>query len=93
MTLWADAASTPVYVQNKSPHQVFRNRTLEEAFTGVKLDVNHLRIFGCSVYIHVPKEKRSKLETLGKKETFVGYSETSKAYQIYIPIKRQIEVN
>ena len=59
----------------------------------MKPDVNHLRIFGCSVYIHVPKEKRSKLEPLGKKETFVGYSETSKAYRIYIPIKRQIEVN
>jgi hypothetical protein len=93
MTLWEDVASTPVYVQNKSPHRVFGNKTLEEAFTGVKPDVSHLRIFGCSVYIHVPKEKRSKLEPSGKKETFVGYSETSKAYWIYIPIKRQIEVN
>ena len=88
MTLWGDATSTLVYVQNKSPHRVFRNKTLEEAFTGVKPNVSHLRIFGCSMYIHVPKEKRSKLEPLGKKETFVGYSETSKAYDIYIHIKR-----
>ena len=93
MTLCVDATNTSVYVQNKSPHQVFGNKTLEEPFTGVKPDVSHLTIFGCSVYIHIPKEKRSKLEPLGKKETFVGYSETSKAYQIYIPIKRQIEVN
>ena len=85
--------STSVYVQNKIPHRVFGNKTLEEAFTGVNPDISHLRIFGCSVYIHVPKEKRSKLEPSGKKGTFVGYSETSKAYQIYIPIKRQIEVN
>ena len=82
MTLWEDASSTPVYVQNRNPHRVFGNKTLEEAFTGVKPDVSHPRIFGCSVYIHVPKEKRSKLEPSGKKETFVGYSETSKAYQI-----------
>ena len=88
MTLLEDAASTPVYVQNRSPHRVFRNTTLEEGFTGVNLDVIYLRILGCSVYIHVPKEKRSKLEPLGKKETFVGYSETSKDYRIYIPIKR-----
>ena len=88
MTLWADAPSTPVYVQNKSPHQVFGNKTLEEAFTGVKLDVIHLRIFGCSVYIHIPKEKRSKLEPSGKKVTFMGYIETSKAYIIYIPRQR-----
>ena len=93
MTLWEDVASTLVYVHNRSPHRVFENKTLEEAFTGVKLDVSHLRIFGCLVYIHVLNEKRSKLEPSGKKETFVGYSETSKAYQIYIPIKTQIEVN
>ena len=93
MTLWEDAASTPVYVQNKIPHQVFGNKTLEEAFTGVKTDVSHLRIFDFLVYIHVPKEKRSIIDPSGKKETFVGYSETSKAYWIYIPIKRHIEVN
>ena len=45
------------------------------------------------MYIHVPKEKRSKIEPSGKKGTFVGYSETSKAYQIYIPIQRQIEIS
>jgi hypothetical protein len=31
--------------------------TLEEAFTGLKLELGHLRIFECPVYIHVPKEK------------------------------------
>ena len=56
-------------------------------------NVSHLRIFSCSLYIHVPKEKRSKLEPSGKKVTFVGYSKTSKAYRIYIPIQRQIEVS
>ena len=61
MTLWADAASTSVYVQSRSPHRVFRNKTPKETFTGVNPNVSHLRIFGFSVYIHVPKEKRSKL--------------------------------
>ena len=27
MTLWEDAASTSVYVQNRNPHQVFGNKT------------------------------------------------------------------
>ena len=88
MTLWADLDNTLVYVQNISPHKVFGIKTPEEAFIGVKLDVSHLRIFGFLVYIHVPKEKISKLEPSGKKGTFVGYSETSKTYRIYIPIQR-----
>jgi hypothetical protein len=58
--------------------------TPEEAFTKVNPEVGHFRIFGCPIYLHVPKEKRSKLAPLGIKGTFVGYSESSKAYQIYI---------
>jgi hypothetical protein len=52
-----------------------------------------LRIFGSPVHIHIPKEKRTKLEPSGKKGTFVGYSETSKAYRIYIPGQKFIEVS
>ena len=40
------------------------------------------------VYIHVPK-----LEPSGKKGTFVGYNESSKAYRIYFLGSRQIEVS
>jgi hypothetical protein len=65
----------------------------EEAFTGVKPEVGHFRIFRCPVYFHAPKEKRSKLDPSSRKGTFVGYSESSKAYWIYIPGQRQIEVS
>jgi hypothetical protein len=93
MIMWAKASMTAVYVQNMSPHQILKNMTLEEAFTGVKPEVGHFRIFGCPIYFHVPKEKRTKLDLSGKKGTFVGYSESSKAYRIYIPGRRQIEVS
>jgi hypothetical protein len=61
--------------------------------TECKPSVDHLRIFGSLVYIHIPKEKRTKLKPSGKKGTFVGYSETSKAYRIYIPGQKFIEVS
>jgi hypothetical protein len=93
MHLWAEATRTVVYVQNKSPHRVLGNKTPEEMFTGEKPEVSHLRIFGCPVYVHVPKDKRSKLDPSGKKGIFVGYSETSKAYRVYIPGHRQIEIS
>ena len=62
-----------------------RNMNIEEAFIGVKPEVGHFRIFGCLVYIHVPKEKRTKLDPLGSKGTFLGYIDSLKEYQIYIP--------
>jgi uncharacterized membrane protein YvbJ len=85
LSLWAEAASTAVYIHKRCPHKALEVKTPEEVFTGIKLLVDHLRIFGSPVYIHIPKEKRTKLEPSRNKETFVGYSETSKAYRIYIP--------
>jgi hypothetical protein len=55
--------------------------------------VEHLRIFGCPVYFHIPKDKRNKLEPSGKKGIFVGYSKSSKAYRIYISEQHKIEFN
>ena len=93
MHLWAKAATTSVYVQNRGPHRVLGNKTPEEMFSREKPEVSHLRIFGCPVYIHVPKEKRSKLEPSGRKGIFVGYSESSKAFRVYIPGFKQIETS
>jgi hypothetical protein len=62
-------------------------------FTGKKLEVSHLKIFGCPVFIHIPKEKRNKLEPSRKKGMFVGYYEVSKAFRIYIPSHHHIEIS
>jgi len=86
MILWAEACMTIVYAQNRSPHQILKNITLEEAFTDVKPNIGHFRIFGCPLYFYVPKEKSSKPDPSGRKGAFVGYSKSSKAYQIYIPV-------
>jgi hypothetical protein len=93
MILWEEASMKIVYVQNMSPHQILKNMTPEEDFTGVKPKVGHFKIFGYPVYFHVPKEKITKLDPSGRKSTFVGYNESSKAYRIYIPGQRWIEVS
>ena len=62
MHLWAEACNTAVYVQNCCPHRVLGMSTLEEAFTGKKPDISLLNIFGSSIYIHVTKDTRKKLE-------------------------------
>jgi hypothetical protein len=93
MFLWGEAAMTTIYVQNRSPHRILKNMTPEEAFSGKKHNVENLRIFECHVYSHIPKEKRNKLEPSRKKGIFVGYSDSSKSYRIYIPEQHKIEVS
>jgi hypothetical protein len=85
MFLWGEAAMTKIYVKNRSPHPILKDKTPEEAFSGKKPNVENLRIFGCPIYFHIPKDKTNKLEPSRKKGIFVGYSDSSKAYRIYIP--------
>jgi hypothetical protein len=91
--LWAKACSTAVYIQNRCLHKILEDKTQKEAFAGLKLKVSHFCIFGCLIYIHVPMEKRAKLEPSSKKGLYVGYSETSKIYRVYIPEQRKIAVS
>jgi hypothetical protein len=93
MFLWGEASTTTIYVQNRIPHCILKDMTPEESFSGNKPNVENLRIFGCHVYSHIPKDKRNKLEPSGKKGIFVGYSDSSKAYKIYIPEQHKIEVS
>ena len=93
MHLWDEALRTAVYVQNRISQCALGNKTPKEMFTSENPKVSHLNIFRCHVYLHVPKEKRSKLDSSGKKGIFVGCSKDSKAYKMYILGFFQIDIN
>ena len=62
-------------------------------YTGKKPEVSHLKIFGCPVYVHILKERRTTLDPSRKKGIFVGYYEVSKAFRIYISGSHHIEIS
>jgi hypothetical protein len=71
MCLWEEATKTTIYVQNILSHSALGFNTLEEMFFGKKPEASHLKIFGCLVFVHILKEKRTKLDPLGNKRIFV----------------------
>ena len=80
MHLWEEATRTIVCVYNSLIHLVLDNKNLEEDFSLEKQEFIHLRIFGFVAYIHIPKEKRTKINPSGRKGIFVGYINTPKAH-------------
>ena len=90
--LWAEACNTVVYVQNCCPHRVLGMSTPEEDFTGKKLDVSHLNIFGSFFYVNVTKNARKKLEPTAEVGIFLGYTETPHNYRAYFPNSQMILV-
>jgi hypothetical protein len=93
MQLWAKALRKTMYVHNRLSHNALGFMTPKEMFSGKNPKVSHLKIFGCPIFVHVPKEKRTKLDPSGKKGIFVGYCEVSKAFRIYIPGYHHIEIS
>ncbi|MCO5614741.1 hypothetical protein L7F22_069025 [Adiantum nelumboides] len=82
---WAEACDTTVYIQNRSPTHALQDMTPFQAYYGRKPTVSHFRVFGCSAFVHIPKEKRQKLDFKSRKLLFLGYSAESDAYRLYDP--------
>jgi hypothetical protein len=90
---WVEACATPVYLRNRSPQRILGKMTPEEAFTGRRPDVEHINIFGCLNFSHVPSKRRTKLDPTTQQGILVVYSKVSKAYRIYIPPLRRVVVS
>ena len=45
------------------------------------------------MYVHVPKDKRTKLDPSGRKGIFVGYDESVKGFRIHFPGNKKVEVS
>ncbi len=50
-------------------------------------------MFGCIAYVHVPDEKRSKLDPKAEKCIFIGYSLKQKGYRCFNPSTRKLQVS
>ncbi len=69
-------------LHQECPTKALDSKTAQEAWTGTKPDVSHLRVFGCKAFAHIPDEKRSKLESKSRPCVFLGYCEGTKAYRL-----------
>lgn len=55
--IWLEAIDWTIYVLNRSPTIVVKDQTLEEAWSGNKPSVEHLKVFGCIAHVHIPDRK------------------------------------
>ena len=82
-----------MYVKKHTPNQLLDKNTPKEDFSGEKPEVIHMRIFSSSVYIHIPKEKRTKIDPFRRRKIFIGYNDTSNSYQIYFQGFKKIDIS
>jgi hypothetical protein len=59
---WVETVDTTRYLVNMSPSSKLVDMNPHDIWSGKKTSVSHLKVFGCDAFVHVPKEKRNKLE-------------------------------
>ena len=88
---WVDAINSTIYILNRSPTKVVRNKTPFEAWNKRKPVVNHLKVFWCIAYALVSHE-RDKFDEKGEKLIFIGCSNESKGYRLFNPKTNKLVV-
>lgn len=91
---WPEAVATSVYLLNRLPTKALDLKnplqmlsTMSKVPPALSL---HPRVFGYSVFVHIPKHERTKLSPCAVKCVFIGYGINQNGYRCYDPSKRQV---
>ena len=62
MSYWAETTHTTVYLMNRCTTSRVQYVTLHEKYDGKKPDLSYVPILCSNAYVHIPNEKRQKLD-------------------------------
>lgn len=86
--LWAEAVNASVFVLNCTGTSTVKDKTPHQLWHNKDANIDKLREFGMTAYIHIPKQKRKKFDVKAVKCVLVGYCDNG--YRVYNPSTKQI---
>ncbi|KRZ89053.1 Retrovirus-related Pol polyprotein from transposon TNT 1-94 [Trichinella sp. T8] len=89
--LWAEAVHTAAYLLNRIPNRKEITKTPYEEWFGRRPTVEHLRIFGCDAYVHIPDQHQRKFDPKARKVIFVGYGPSNKMFRVFDTNKHRVD--
>ena len=89
---WGEAVLTAVHIINRSPSSSLNFKIPEELWTGgKKTSYEHLCVFLCEAYAHVPKQLCHKLDPKSHKYICIGYGANGEmGYHLWYPNSRKV---
>ena len=79
-TYWYDTLTYATHLHNVSLTHALEDMTPEEVYSGNKLDVSCLHVFGCKAFVHIPDKQCTKLRARSLICTFLGNAPNRAAY-------------
>ena len=90
---WIYAVKAKLHTYNVTPIKRADYKTPTELWSGNKLNISHLRVFGCQAWVHILKKRRHKLKPKSREMIFIGYKPGSKGYQFWDAAHHRIEIS
>ena len=94
-SFWGEALASFIHVSNRFATSALSDSTPHEAFLGKKPDLSRLRVWGCTAYVLIQRDKRP-LGSLGahmEKCVFIGYPDGYKAWKFYNPVTKKVVIS
>ncbi|RVW36998.1 Retrovirus-related Pol polyprotein from transposon TNT 1-94 [Vitis vinifera] len=92
---WGEAILTATYLINRMPSRVLTfqspRQLLLKKFPHTRASSSDLplKVFGCTTFVHLYPQNRSKFAPRANKCIFLGYSPTQKGYKCYSPTNKR----
>ena len=79
-----------VDIVNLTPSIPLEGAIPEEVWTGKKASHNHLKVFGCRAFVHIPKDERAKLGAKTKECIYLRSPKDEFGYRLWDPINKKV---
>ena len=91
---WGAAFTHANYLRNVSVVPASTSVTPHQSYHKSVPDLSHLRVFGCDAYVHVPAQKRGKLDARSLKGKFLGFAPGAiRGYRVLVDGKVHTSTN
>ena len=81
---------TVVHVPNLTPCVPLEFDVPDRIWSNNEISYDHLRVFGCKAFVHIPKDERSKLDAKTRPCVFIGYGQDELGNMFYDPVHKKL---
>jgi transposase InsO family protein len=92
-SFWNHAVASYVFVWNRLPTAPLPKTTPYAEWYKRKPDVSNMRVWGCTAYVYIQRDKRKSLQSHMEKCIFVGYPVGYKGWQFYNPVTKKFIIS
>ncbi|RVW19193.1 Retrovirus-related Pol polyprotein from transposon TNT 1-94 [Vitis vinifera] len=89
-SFWGEALNTVVHLLNLTPCVPLEFDVPDRIWSNNEICYDHLRVFGCKAFVHIPKDEISKLDAKTRPCVFIGYGHDELGYRFYDPMQKKL---